>query len=157
MRPRAASWVFVSDVVWMRLLSPAAQLTGIVTLSPVTVEVLQAHKGRQAKAELAAKPGQWFNTLNLVFTTAHGEPLEPSFVTQKFQQECTKAGLPVIRFHDLRHSFVSLLGEHGVDVAVASKMIGHSTVTLTLNTYRHVFEKVQREAANAIDRVLAVE
>jgi site-specific recombinase XerD len=52
---------------------------------------------------------------------------------------------------------VSLLGEHGVDVAVVSKMIGHSTVTPTLNTYRHLFEKAQREAVNAIDRVLAVE
>ena len=75
----------------------------------------------------------------------------------QFQEACEKAGLPVIRFHDLRHSFVSLLGEHGVDVAVVGKMIGHSTVTPTLNTYRHLFEKAQREAANAIDRVLAVE
>jgi integrase len=116
---------------------------------------MKAHKGKHAKAELAAK--HWENEWKLVFTTAHGWPLEPSFVTHKFQEACAAAGLPVIRFHDLRHSFVSLLGDHGVDVAVVSKMIGHSSVTLTLNTYRHVFEKAQREAANAIDRVLAVE
>ncbi len=135
---------------------PKTKLSGrTVPLSGMAVETLRAYKAQQAKAELAAK--HWDNEWKLVFTTGRGWPLEPSFVTQKFQQACAAAGLPAIRFHDLRHSFVSLLGDHGVDVAVVSKMIGHSSVTLTLNTYRHVFDKAQREAANAIDRVLAAE
>jgi integrase len=49
---------------------------------------------------------------------------------------------------------VSILGDAGVDAAVVSKMVGHSSVTLTLNTNRHVFEKAKREAANAIDAVM---
>jgi len=47
-----------------------------------------------------------------------------------------------------------MLGDAGVDVAVVSKMVGHSTVTLTLNTYRHVFEKAERAAADALEAAL---
>lgn len=65
------------------------------------------------------------------------------------------AGLPAIRFHDLRHSCVSMLDDEGVDVAVGSKMGGHSAVTLTLNTYRHVFEKAERAGADALEAALS--
>lgn len=139
-----------------RLVDPKTELSGrVVPLPPIAVEALKAQRAKQSALELKAKPGHWMNTLSLVFTTAYGAPQDGSVVTHEFQDVCDKAGLPVIRFHDLRHSFVSLVGGTGVDVAVVSKMIGHSTITLTLNTYRHVFDKAQREAANAIDRVLS--
>lgn len=72
-----------------------------------------------------------------------------------FQAASQAARLPGLRFHDLRTSCVSLLGEIGVDVAIVSKIVGHSLVTLTLNIYRHVFEKAERAAANAMDALLA--
>jgi integrase len=126
-----------------------------VPLSAITVAALRAHKAKQQ--ETAQQPGairnlEWYD---LVFRTAKGTPLNGSWVYNRFKAAAKAAGLPIIRFHDQRHSFVSLMGEADVDVAVVSRMVGHSSVTLTLNTYRHVFEKAKREAANAMDAALS--
>jgi integrase len=113
------------------------------------VDALTAHGERQQAAPVVNLA--W---ADLVFRASDGGPLNGSWVHHRFQASAKDAGLPVIRFHDLRHSCVSVLGEEGVDVAVVSKMIGHSTVTLTLNTYRHVFEKTERAAADALEAAL---
>jgi len=79
----------------------------------------------------------------------------PSRSTWQACADLKRAQLPTeLRFHDLRHSWVALLGDANVDVAVVSKMAGHSSVSLIWNTYRHVFEKPQREAAETMDRIL---
>ena len=110
---------------------------------------LRAHKTRQAESTVVNL--DWHD---LVFRTATGQPLNGTWLHHRFQAATKAAGLPVIRFHDLRHSCVSVLGAAGVDVATVSKMVGHSSVTLTLNTYRHVFDKAARELATAMDAAL---
>jgi hypothetical protein len=60
------------------------------------------------------------------------------------------AGLPRIRFHDLRHTVATLLLLHGVHAKVVSQMLGHSSVAITLDPYSHVLPDMQRDAAVAM-------
>ena len=64
-------------------------------------------------------------------------------------------GLPKIRFHDLRHTAATLMLGRGVHPKVASEMLGHSTIAITLDLYSHVTTTMQREAVRAIDALLA--
>lgn len=71
-----------------------------------------------------------------------------------FKRELAKAGLPRIRIHDLRHSAATLLLTRGVHPKVVQDMLGHSTVTLTLDTYSHVTPALHKEAAEHMDALL---
>jgi integrase len=64
------------------------------------------------------------------------------------------AGLPPMRFHDLRHSAATLLLRQGVHPKVVSEMLGHSQISMTLDTYSHVLPDMQRDATAALDRLL---
>ena len=65
-----------------------------------------------------------------------------------------KVGLPLIRFHDLRHTAATLmLGAH-VDVKVVSEILGHSQTAFTMDRYQHVTWAMQQEASNAVSTLL---
>lgn len=92
---------------------------------------------------------------DLVFTNARGEPLDPRAVTSKrFAALLTRAGLPHIRFHDLRHTAATLLLSTGEHPKVVSAMLGHSTIRTTLDLYSHVSDTMTRHAADSMDRLL---
>ena len=76
-------------------------------------------------------------------------------LTVAFRQLVAAAGLPPMRFHDLRHSAASFLGADGVPVEVAKAILGHTDVRLTLNLYRHVQPEEYDRAAAAMERRLA--
>ena len=76
-------------------------------------------------------------------------------MTRQFKALLTAAKLPNIRLHDLRHSCATLLLAQGVSPRVIMEILGHSQVSLTLNTYSHVLPALQREAAARINAVLA--
>lgn len=61
--------------------------------------------------------------------------------------------LPRIRFHDLRHTIATLLLARGMNVKVVSEMLGHSSVTITLQVYTHVTPHMQQAATEAMDSV----
>ena len=65
-----------------------------------------------------------------------------------------RAGLPYIRFHDLRHTAATLLLSRGVNVKVVSKMLGHSNIAITLSIYGHVLPHMQQHAADTMDAML---
>ena len=65
-----------------------------------------------------------------------------------------RAGLPYVRFHDLRHTFATLALQNGVDVKTVSSILGHFSAGFTLDTYTHVTTTAQREAAKKMDGVL---
>jgi integrase len=65
-----------------------------------------------------------------------------------------RAGLPRIRFHDLRHTAATLLLGRGIHPKIVSEMLGHTTVGITLDLYSHVTPTMQREAARAMDDLL---
>lgn len=91
-----------------------------------------------------------------VFCTSHGTPFSPRNLLRFFHQLLKKAGLPKIRFHDLRHTFASLLLNENVHPKVVQEMLGHSTITLTLDTYSHLLPERQQEAADKIQSLLRI-
>src|SRR6266550_4709895 len=80
---------------------------------------------------------------------------EPRNVTRQFKALLTAAKLPDTRLHDLRHSCATLLLAQGVNPRVVMETLGHSQVSLTLNTYSHVLPALQRDAAARMNAVLA--
>ncbi len=66
-----------------------------------------------------------------------------------------RAGLPRVRFHDLRHSCASLLLAEGVHPKVVQEMLGHSTISVTMDTYSHTLPSMGAEAAERLDALLA--
>ncbi|MCP5094731.1 MAG: site-specific integrase, partial [Chloroflexi bacterium] len=87
----------------------------------------------------------------LVFTTSTGKPISQRNLTRNFHGALQKVGLPRIRFHDLRHTAATLLLKENVHPKIVQEMLGHSTITLTLDTYSHVIPGMQKEAASKMD------
>lgn len=124
----------------------------IVALDPATLAVLAAHRRRQRKQRIAQGP-KWADT-GLVFTGDDGTPLHPAWVTTQFKQLVREAELPPIRLHDLRHGAATHALSAGVDVKVVQDMLGHSSSTLTRDTYTSVVDEVKHHAAGAVARVI---
>ena len=89
-----------------------------------------------------------------MFTPRIGTPIEPSNLTKDFKRLLKKAGLPDIRFHDLRHTAATFLLAQGVDPRTIMETLGHSQISLTLNTYSHVLPTLQEDAAERMNRML---
>jgi integrase len=75
-------------------------------------------------------------------------------LTREYKALLRKAGLPNIRFHDLRHSAATLLLAQGVHPRAIMELLGHSSITVTMNTYGHVLPALMREAADKMDAIL---
>jgi integrase len=107
-----------------------------IGLDAATVAVIRAHKARQAAERLASGPA-WTDT-GLVFTAEDGQGLHPNAVNNAFGRILRGAGLPRIRFHDLRHSYATAALEAGEDLKVVSARLGHSGYSITADLYVHV-------------------
>jgi integrase len=118
----------------------------------IAVTALKSHRIRQGEARSAA--GSGWHDLDLIFASSIGTPLEPRNVTRLFKHLLATAGLPDMRLHDLRHSCATLLLAQGVNPRVVMETLGHSQVSLTLNTYSHVLPALQQDAANKMDAIL---
>lgn len=124
-----------------------------IALPGVVVTALRSHRVRQLEARLVAG-GRWQDR-GFIFTSAIGTPLEPRNMTRQFKALLVAAALPNIRLHDLRHSCATLLLAQGVNPRVVMETLGHSQVSLTLNTYSHVLPALQRDAAAKMDAILS--
>jgi integrase len=91
---------------------------------------------------------------DFVFAGPTGEPLYARSVLREFQRVLRRAGLPVITIHQLRHGYATLMLEAGIDIAVVSKALGHSTITTTVDTYMHVTPTSRRQAASRMGAIL---
>jgi len=88
------------------------------------------------------------------FPSPTGGPISPDSVLHMLHRVLKRAGLPRVRFHDLRHTFATLALQNGVDIKTVSGMLGHFSAGFTLDTYAHVTTAAQKEAAKAMERVL---
>ncbi len=86
-----------------------------------------------------------------MFTDGEGEPIHPHAISQTFERIARRAGVPVIRLHDLRHTHGTLLIEAGVPVKVVSERLGHANVAFTIETYQHVLPGMQADAARVFE------
>ncbi len=122
-----------------------------LTMPRSLVDRLRAHRARQHEARLLM--GSAWRPSDFVFTNLSGRPLDSSIVRAAFWGILAKAGLPRIRLYDLRHSCASLLLAQGVAPRTVMDILGHSTITLTMNTYSHVMQPALDEAASKMELV----
>ncbi len=90
-----------------------------------------------------------------VFPSPTGGPISPDSVLNMLHRVLKRAGLPEVRFHDLRHTFATLALQNGVDIKTVSGMLGHYSAGFTLDTYAHVTTAAQRQAANTMGQILS--
>ena len=110
-------------------------------LAEDTIQVL-----KQQKKKAGSSP--W------VFPSPTGGPISPDSVLHMLHRVLKRAGLPRVRFHDLRHTFATLALQNGVDIKTVSGMLGHFSAGFTLDTYAHVTTAAQKEAARTMEKVL---
>jgi len=79
----------------------------------------------------------------------------PQAIVKSFKAISKEAGLPRIRFHDLRHTSATLLLTAGVHPKVVQERLGHSTISMTLDLYSHVMPSMQEDAAEKLNRILS--
>lgn len=124
-----------------------------VKLTGAATEALRSHLTRQM--EEIDRLGDLYRDQGLVFTTDSGAPLNPSNIRNRNLRRLTrKAGLPEMRFHDLRHTCATLLLSKNVHPKIVQEMLGHATVAITLDTYSHVLPGMGDQAAAAMEDAL---
>ena len=123
--------------------------------------------GRQTKAKLqehqtyvnhlSELAGAKWKENNLVFPTRVGTPISQANMNRDFKQILADCNLKNIRFHDLRHTAASIMINAGVPVIQVSHMLGHSMVSITLDTYSHLIPSMHTDTADQIDDFLALD
>lgn len=111
-----------------------------------TVKALRALKTAQAAEKLAF--GEAYQNTGLVFVREDGSAMHPQEITAYFQRRAFALGLPCVTLHGMRHGTATQLLKAGVDTRVVADRLGHSTTTLTRDTYQVVLDEVAREAAD---------
>lgn len=139
-----------AGLVFIEPKTPRSRRT--ILLSQRAIDALREHRGRQLRKRLMLE-AEW-NDTDIVFCNDTGRPLDPGWQRQVFQQALKRTGLPVIRFHDLRHTAATLLLSQDVHPKVVSEMLGHATISLTLDTYSHLVPAMHAQAAAAMDVLL---
>ena len=121
-----------------------------IDLDATTIEVLSAWRTWQQTEQRAAA----IDSLGRMFTDTDGEPIHPHAISQSFERIARRAGVRVIRLHDLRHTHGTLLIASGVPVKVVSERLGHATPTFTIETYQHVLPGMQADAARVFEHLI---
>ncbi|MEJ7818776.1 MAG: site-specific integrase, partial [Rubrobacteraceae bacterium] len=134
--------------------SPKSGKGRSVRLTKRATAALRAHRKAQLE-ERMARAGLWQDN-GLVFPSTTGTPLGARNLVRSYKLRLERAGLPDIRFHDLRHTCATLLLRQGVHVKFVQELLGHGDVALTLNVYSHVLPDMGDAAAGAMDDALGV-
>lgn len=120
-----------------------------VNLTPRTVAALRAHRKRQLEERMKYAGPHKDN--GLIFATSTGAPVSPeNLVKRSFKPLLKRAGLPDIRFHDLRHTCATLLLGRGVHPKLVQELLGHATIAMTLDTYSHYLPSMGDQASGAM-------
>ena len=125
-----------------------------LSLPASVIAALRIQKDRQAFERRVA--GDLWQEWGLVFTTPKGTPLEPSNLNGRLHALLDAAGLPRQGMHSLRHCCASILLVQGVSPRVVMEQLGHSQISLTMDTYSHVMPAMLRDAADALDAAFAI-
>jgi integrase len=134
----------------LQVVTPKSGRRRRVSLAPVAADSLREHQRRQAALRSAANE-QWLDR-GLVFSRETGRPgdyLPAASLNRALDRVLHAAQLRRIRFHDLRHTAATRMLSRGVHPKIASEMLGHSSVQVTLDRYSHVTTTMQREAVRA--------
>jgi len=121
-----------------------------IDIGPTTVDILSSWHAWQTTEKRAART----ETSGYVFTGTDGGPIHPHSISQTFERISRRADLPIIRFHDLRHTHATLSIKDHVPVKVVSERLGHATPAFTIDTYQHVLPGMQAEAARSFEHLI---
>ncbi|MDR9796318.1 site-specific integrase [Aeribacillus pallidus] len=113
-----------------------------------TISVLKQERKKVAANKLKYRIA--YNNFDLVVCNSKGKPINPRNLLRSFNNLVTKANLPKIRFHDLRHTNASLILQQGKNIKLISERLGDSSVKITLDTYSHVLPNMQKEASHRL-------
>ena len=117
-----------------------------IAVDPQTIAALDSYRVLQIEERLRCGP-EYHDAGGLVFTQADGSAIHPERFSSWFKRRCQESGLPRIRLHDVRHSYVTALLAAGVPLKVVSQRIGHSSPVVTMTIYQHVLPGDDRVAA----------
>jgi len=123
-----------------------------VAMTPKLALFLREYKAQRER--LYNELGKQFTLDDLVFASVEGKPIDPGVLSHNFGRIVKRAGLKNVRFHDLRHTFASLMLLRGAKPKVISEALGHSSVAFTMDTYSHIIEGMQSDAMALLDEVL---
>ena len=115
-----------------------------IKLPAFVLAVLKSHVGRTGISQ------------GFLFQTKNGTPFSPRNIQRHFARITDEAGLPPIRFHDLRHTTATLLLLQGTHPKLVQELLGHSSIVLTLDTYSHVIPAMHGEIADTMNALLKV-
>ena len=124
-----------------------------VGLPQRAVSALKSHRKRQAEEKLRVAD---YEDSGLVFASSKGTPIDAQNVVNRYYKPLLKrAGLPPIRFHDLRHSCLSLLAQRGEPIRDLQALAGHATAAFTLQRYTHHYDSSARRTADTMGEILS--
>ncbi len=120
----------------------------LIAIDGGTVAELRAHRAAQNREKLAW--GAAYSDLDLVFCREDGTPMTGDVVGWAFERAIRSAGVPRIRFHDLRHTAATLRLAAGTHPKVVQEMLGHANISITLDTYSHAVPGMQADSAEKV-------
>ena len=120
-----------------------------IVLPRVVIEALKEHGERQKQARIAA--GDKWCEQGIVFCNIYGGFFNPGHVWFLFGKLLKEAGLPHVRFHDLRHSAATILLEARIPLKTVQELLGHSSIAITADIYSHVSPEMQQEVVDKMD------
>jgi integrase len=123
-----------------------------IKLGKVTLAKLKEHRQRQETQKALA--GNDWKENGMLFTTSIGTFMNQSKVSKEFKQLLKTAGLPDMRFHDLRHTSLSILLDYGTPVNTVQRRAGHSKASVTTDIYGHMMSHSQDAAAKKIEKIV---
>lgn len=125
-----------------------------IQLGDSTLIVLKNHYEQQQLQKKSA--GEKWQDNDLIFSSRVGSPLDPSHLRLDFKYVIKRAGIPRVRFHDLRHTAASLMLNNGIPVIVASRILGHSSPSITLDIYGHLYHEMQEDVVLLMDNLVSI-
>lgn len=125
-----------------------------IPLSEEAIKVLRMHKKKQNEQKMLYR--DIYKDNDIVFAKADGSFEDPREVLRRFQKILERAGVRKCRFHDLRHTFASILLNEGESMKVIQELLGHSTITTTMDIYSHVAKETKERSIELLERVVKV-